>query len=352
MDVGGSGYDCVRDLKAVPAEDMRGFRAVLLFQRATVRRARNGSEFLVAELGDNSGSFSTTCFSDTPSFLFFREATEGTIVEVEGQCERYQGKFSPRITAIRELTEDEVAEGGFLSRLVEVAPEPADAMWAELLQFVEEIPHAGLRATTKQVLEDIGERFRTAPAAVSMHHAYRHGLLEHTLHMARACKALLPLYPEVDPSLAMAGTILHDTGKTVEYGGNLAVKKTRKGLLQGHVVLGYRLVRKAAIQCKLDEELVERLEHIVLSHQGELEWGAAVMAATPEAVFVSMVDNLDARMGMVQAALRRAGPQDEFSDYLPGLKASLCVRGLASAAPAAGSPTPDEAPAQAPTTEP
>jgi 3'-5' exoribonuclease len=159
-----------------------------------------------------------------------------------------------------------------------------------------------------------------------MHHAYRHGLLEHTTHMARACQALLPLYPEVNADLAMAGVLLHDTGKTIEYEGTLATKRSRRGLLQGHVVLGYQLVRKAGLKAKLDAELLERLEHIVLSHQGEPEWGAAVYAATPEAVFVSLVDNLDAKMGMVQRALRQAPAGEEFSERLPGLSSPLLTK--------------------------
>ena len=166
--------------------------------------------------------------------------------------------------------------------------------------------NAELRATVRNVVDEVGEAFRTAPAATMMHHAYRHGLLEHTVHMARRARALLPLYGDVDPDLAMAGILLHDSGKTIEYEGPLAARRGRRGILQGHVVLGYQLVRKAALKAKLDPERTERLEHIILSHQGKLEWGAAVMAATPEAVFVSMVDNLDAKMGMVQRALRNA----------------------------------------------
>jgi 3'-5' exoribonuclease len=158
-----------------------------------------------------------------------------------------------------------------------------------------------------------------------MHHAYRHGLLEHTVHMARAAKALLPLYAEADPDLTMAGILLHDTGKTIEYEGTLVTKRGRRGILQGHVVLGYQLVRKAALRAKLDPERTERLEHIILSHQGQLEWGAAAMAATPEAVLVSMIDNLDAKMGMVQRALRNAPAGEEFSEKLLGLDAPLLL---------------------------
>jgi 3'-5' exoribonuclease len=144
--------------------------------------------------------------------------------------------------------------------------------------------------------------------------------------MARAAQALLPLYPEVDADLALAGILLHDVGKTIEYEGAMATRRTRRGLLQGHVVLGYQLVRKGGLKARLDAERLERLEHIILSHQGEPEWGAAVYAATPEAVFVSMVDNLDARLGMVQRALRQTPAGEEFSERLPGLSSALLVR--------------------------
>jgi 3'-5' exoribonuclease len=215
-----------------------------------------------------------------------------------------------------------------LANLVETAPEDADVLWAEFQQHIASISHPELRATVQAVFDDIGEPFRTAPAAVAMHHAYRHGLLEHTTHMARAAKALLPLYPEVDADLAMAGVLVHDTGKVIEYQGDLVTSRSRKGILQGHVVLGYQLVRKAGIKSKLNSDLLERLEHIVLSHQGEPEWGAAVYAATPEAVFVSMIDNLDAKMGMVQRTLRQANEHDEFSERLMGLNTVLLTKPL------------------------
>ena len=91
-------------------------------------------------------------------------------------------------------------------------------------------------------------------------------------------------------------------------------------------MLGYQLVRKAGLKARLDADRLERLEHVILSHQGELEYGAAVLAATPEAVFVSMVDNLDARMGMVQRALCQAAAGEEFSEKLLGLNTALLTK--------------------------
>lgn len=314
----------VQEIKALPQASGRAFSAVLLLRKMTVKTASNGNPFLALEFGDRGGSFSSTVFGDHPQFDLLRQAGEGAVVRIEARTDFFQGRLSPKILQASVLPEEEItSSAGLLERLVEVSPENPEALWSELLGFIEAIPHGELRTTVKLVMDEIGDSFQVSSAAVAMHHAYRHGLLEHTVHMARACKALLPLYPEVDPSLAMAGILLHDTGKTIEYEGTLSTRRSRKGILQGHVVLGYQIARKAGLRAKLDSDRLERLEHIILSHQGEPEWGAAVYAATPEAVFVSMIDNLDARMGMVQRALRVAVPGEAFSERLPGLNTSL-----------------------------
>jgi 3'-5' exoribonuclease len=316
----------VRELKAFDNASGQPFSSLLVVRKLAPKTASNGNPFFSVDLGDRTGTFGCTVFSDGPAFEVLKNAGEGSVVRVEGKLDYYQGRLSPKLGRVTVLSEAELGAPGLLDHLVELAPENADALWTEFSGFIDEIIHPELRATTRTVFEEIGETFRWTPAAVSMHHAYRHGLLEHTVHMARACRALLPLYPEVDADLAMAGILLHDTGKTIEYEGTLATKRSRRGILQGHVVLGYQLVRKAGKKAKLSDDLLERLEHIVLSHQGEPEWGAAVYAATPEAVFVSMIDNLDAKMGMVQRALRQASEGDEFSERLPGLSSQLLTR--------------------------
>jgi 3'-5' exoribonuclease len=319
----------VRELKALDAASHgRPFASLLVIKKLAPKTASNGNPFFSLELGDRTGSFTCTVFNDSPVFEALKAAGEGAVVRIEGKVEFYQGRLSPRLGRAIALAEDELAAPGVLENLVEVAPEDHEQLWQEIQAFIDAIKHDELRMTVRGVFEDIGDTFRWSPAAVAMHHAYRHGLLEHTTHMARACRALLPLYPEVDADLAMAGILLHDTGKAIEYEGTLSTRRSRRGILQGHVVLGYQLARKAGIRAKLDSERLERLEHIILSHQGEPEWGAAVYAATPEAVFVSMIDNLDAKMGMVQRALRQSGEADEFSERLPGLCTQLLTRRL------------------------
>lgn len=313
----------VAELRAPERAPGEAFETIVVLRKCTERTARNGTPFLVVECGDRTGTFAANLFSDNAAADTFRTVAEGAVLRVLGRIESYQGRFSPRINEAHPISEDELVALGGIEALIETAPEPAEALRRRLDEIVAQITHDPLRRTVELALASVQDAFNTVPAAVAMHHAYRHGLLEHTVHAANACLALLPLYPEVTPDLAIAGVIVHDLGKALEYEGTLAPRKTRAGQLQGHVVLGYRIVRKAAITAKLEPDLLERLEHIILSHQGELEWGAAVMAATPEAVFVSMIDNLDAKMGMVQRALRSGAAEAEFSDYLPGLKCML-----------------------------
>jgi 3'-5' exoribonuclease len=290
-----------------------------------VKTAKNGNAFLSIELGDAGGSFTANAFGDSAVFAALENVAEGSIIRISGKTEYYNERFSPRLQAAEEVDAADEDAQSMLSQLVEVPPESEDELWAHIVEAIAAIEHPQLRETVQRVMDEMGEQFRTSTAAISMHHAYRHGLLEHTTHMVRAARALLPLYPQVDGDLAIAGIILHDVGKIEEYQGEFSAKISRIGTLQGHVVLGFRTARKAAIQSKLNADLTERLEHIILSHQGEKEWGAAAMAATPEAVFVSMVDNLDAKMGMVQRVLRNTPEDQEFSEYLGGLQTRVLV---------------------------
>lgn len=314
-----------KDLKALPIGQNVNFSGLFVLKKLTTRTARNGSPYMMVEAGDVTGSFGFNLFQDASAFQACKALAEGSIVHLEGESDYYQDRFSPKVYKLEGVSLEQAEALGLLNQLIEASLEEPTALWEELLGFVESLQHPQLKSTVQFVLREIEPSFRMSAAAISMHHAYRYGLLEHTVHMARVARALFPIYTEVYPDLALAGIILHDVGKVLEYETKLNIKKTRIGVLQGHVVLGYRLVRRGALQAKLSPKLTERLEHIILSHQGELEWGAAVMASTPEAVFVSMIDNLDAKMGVVQYALRQDRSAREFSDYSPSLKASILL---------------------------
>ncbi len=313
----------VGEIKQLDYSKGYSVEGVFVLKKKALKKAKNDSTYLSLEYGDRSGNFHCFCFGDNPLYSRIEAIDEGSPVFVRLTTGVYQGRFSPRLSETRPLTEDEFSNPDLSQKLVETCLENPDELWEELQKIVSKIQHEALRNTVELAVREVETEFRSTPAAVAMHHAYRHGLLEHTVHMGRAAIALLPLYTEVHPDLALAGIVLHDIGKVIEYEGELSVSKSKSGILQGHVVLGYRMVRKAGMLARLHPALLERLEHIILSHQGELEWGAATMAATPEAVFVSMIDNLDARMGMVQYELRHRSDDKTFSDFLPGLKTTL-----------------------------
>jgi 3'-5' exoribonuclease len=153
-------------------------------------------------------------------------------------------------------------------------------------------------------------QFKKAPAAKSMHHAYLGGLLEHTLSLMNLADRVCPLYPKINRDLVMTGLFLHDLGKTRELAYDKAFSYTDRGELVGHIVEGvlmlrdkaHALMREKGIRIPPDALMV--LEHIILSHHGVPEFGAAKIPSTPEAIMVSILDNLDAKTFMALAAAR------------------------------------------------
>jgi len=296
------------------------FESVVLLTSAQKKIAKNGSEFLVVDFKDNSASTTIMLFIDSAFYLMLKDSKAGDIFKISGKVDFYNEKFSPRIESVTKIDESEASN--YMNMLVEVSPNSPESMRKDLDAIIEEIPNETLRETVKLALSYAGENFYTSTAATKMHHAYVHGLLDHSLSMAKAAKNLLPFYPFVDKSLALAGCILHDIGKIEEYNQGLAFNKTRSGYLQGHTISGYRIIRKASIKSDLDADITERLEHIILSHHGELEWGAAVRPATPEAVFVSCLDYFDSRMGAICVSLKEE-TNDEFSEFNSALQVRL-----------------------------
>jgi 3'-5' exoribonuclease len=160
------------------------------------------------------------------------------------------------------------------------------------------------------------------PAGRSMHHAYQGGLLEHTVHMLRVATRIIDIYPSVRKDIALAGIVVHDLGKIREYEFNLTAERNQEGNFLGHVVLGLSILEEGTKLCPLSKEKLLQLQHIVASHMQKPEWGAASLPATPEAVFVSMVDNLDAKMAMTEKTYDQTTP-GTFGMYHKGLSTCL-----------------------------
>lgn len=321
-------YPSVQELKTLQVG--LPFKTFVLIRKINRKVSKNNTTFLQIEVGDAKDSFTFNCFEGSAPYLFFSKPLSRCpqVVEIKGQAELFMEKFSPKVQSVLEVS-DALYES-LVGELSERPDELVEDLKEELEQLIQQIQYEKLAATVRQTLQDLGTGFFESVAAVSMHHAYVHGLLEHSVHVARVVQKLLPLYAEVNADLALAGALLHDVGKVLEYrySANEGIDRTCVGRLQGHVVLGYRLVRSAALRQKLHPVWLERLEHIILSHQGEPEWGAAVYPATPEAVLVSLADNLDARMAMVHQQLKKAPNEQVFSDFIAGLQSRLLTQNV------------------------
>lgn len=296
------------------------FSGIFLLKAVNKKVAKNGRTYLFVEVGDRFGTFTFNIYDDSPIFSLLLNGSKEAFLRIDGLSEIYNDRFSPRIQSVRRIPAQEIHDNNLEKDLIAGPKEGVDDLRRELESYVKMIGHGGLRQTVQNALQEVDDKFWTHTAAISMHHAYRCGLLEHSVHVARAGIKLLPAYPFINADLAIAGMLLHDVGKTLEYEGETSFERTRAGLLQGHVVLGYRIVRKAAMKAGLDDDLLVQLEHIILSHQGLLEYGAAALPSTPEGVFVAMIDNLDAKLNMVERTLENTPDSQEFSDKIPGLE--------------------------------
>jgi 3'-5' exoribonuclease len=171
---------------------------------------------------------------------------------------------------------------------------------------------------------EIWARFREAPAAKVYHQAYRHGLLEHTVSVARAVSAAANFFPGIDRDVAVAGALLHDIGKTEAYNDDpLAIDLTDAGRLQGEIPLGYYRVRRQIEEIPgFDPSLAQAVLHIILSHHGSLEHGSPILPATREAVLVHMIDNLGGRLGSFDRLERELPDGESWSGFDRALSGS------------------------------
>jgi 3'-5' exoribonuclease len=199
--------------------------------------------------------------------------------------------------------------------LLASAPRPVDEMWAELQRVVGELGDPHLRALLERVTAAHEASLKIWPAARAVHHAYRGGLLEHILSMARAGRMLADLYG-ASPDLVVAGAVLHDIGKLQELDYGTTTTYTRDGNLIGHITLGAMLVHDACRDIRdFPDSLRSQVLHLIASHHGERELGSPVEPLSLEAFILAAVDELDARVNQIKRAIGGDESVGEFTSY-------------------------------------
>lgn len=274
-----------------PGDEVEGF---YILKTATPKVAANGKPFLTGAISDRTGAMELKVWDYTGPLS---AADEGTVVKVRGTVGEYRG--TPQFTAgrIRPAAEDDPVD---VSALVPTAPIDRRRVMEELRETVNTIADPDYRAVAEDMLTAHGNALEAIPAAKSVHHAFLGGLLMHTANMLRLADFLAGMYPEtVDRSLLLAGTLLHDMAKEQEFVFSqlgLATDYSVRGQLLGHLVMGAQETAAAAARLGVPEEKSVLLQHLILSHHGEPEFGAAVRPLCAEAELLSLIDAIDSRM--------------------------------------------------------
>ena len=288
--------------------------AFALLRGVQRRTRRTGEEFLALELQDRTGSIGGKIWDLEESMS---ELRNGDYVKVKARVEEYRGVLQLSIEKIRKVVESD-REHGFQETDCEIStPCDIDEMWAKLQTLVDqEISDALVKQLLKNVLARTEGRFKYYPAAQEIHHGYRGGFLEHVLSVTQNCAYFAGHYPEVDKNLLVAGGVLHDIGKLEELTPAPAVEYTIQGRLVGHIILGRDLVREEAAKIpNFSEETLLLIEHLILSHQGDYDWGSPKRPKILEALILHYLDDLDAKVNHLQGVLQAHRGPGLFTGY-------------------------------------
>lgn len=272
-----------------------------LLKSAASKQTANGKPFLSAVLADADGTIEAKVWDYSGPV---GAANEGSVVKIRGSVSEYRGALQITIDRLRLATDEDQVD---VSALVSVAPIDRDASYRELTRLVASIGDDDYRAVCEEMLRRHESALRTIPAAKSVHHSFLSGLLMHTLNMLRLADFLSAQYADtVDRSLLLAGTLLHDFAKEQEFSFSplgLVTDYSTSGQLLGHLVMGAQEVAAVCAQLDIAEEKSVLLQHLLLSHHGQPEFGAAVLPQCAEAELLSLIDQIDSRMEIYRTAL-------------------------------------------------
>ncbi|MDR2725879.1 MAG: HD domain-containing protein [Candidatus Adiutrix sp.] len=289
-----------------------GEAGALVLSRTQARSNRGGA-YLSLELGDRSGRLAAKVWDNAEDLAEIM--AEGSAVRFRGRLESYRG--APQLV-IREAWSLNAAELDWRDYL-KTADRPEAEMKADILRLAAAIEDTDFRRLTEAALAapEVADKFFLLPAAKHLHHAHLHGLLEHSLSVGRLAVLAAAHYGgRLNAGLLTAGALLHDLGKVWEFSPPPRVDYTTLGRLQGHAALGARFLRALADGWPgFPGEKMDLLEHLLLSHHGEPEFGAAVRPQILEALVLHHLDNLDAKVEAVDAFLNEGTDGEGWSPY-------------------------------------
>ncbi|HEY7306203.1 MAG TPA: HD domain-containing protein [Bryobacteraceae bacterium] len=286
-----------------------------------IRQKKTGEPYLTLHLADRTGEIEAKMWDNVVEVMHTFERDD--FVKVKGIAQLYQNRSQFTIHRLRRLEEHEVDFADFFP----CSERDPDEMWTELQSHIASLRNVHLRSLLEAVFSDerLTAMYRMAPAAKNIHHACRGGLLEHVLSLCALSRLTASHYKDIDVELLIAAAILHDIGKIEELSYSRSFGYSSDGQLLGHIVLGVRLLSDAFSKVPdFPPRLRTLLEHMIISHHGELEFGSPKVPSFPEALLFHHLDNLDSKMDAVRNAFKRDSHLDgEFTGWVASLERIL-----------------------------
>jgi 3'-5' exoribonuclease len=295
-----------------------------LVKEPILRSTSRGDLYIAMFLADKTGQLNGRIWQ--ASEQMYKALPKPGFVHIQGRSEVYQSSLQIVVNNISVIDASKVKIEEYLAR----TDKDVDKIFAEAKRIVGTIKNKQLKALVDEFLADeqLMKKFRSCPGGMSMHHDYIGGLLEHTWNMLRAASAILPLYPEVQADLVLAGIFIHDMGKTEELAYDTAFSYTDSGQLIGHITKTFVMMQRKAEALAgrgtpIDGAILDALGHIILSHHGEHEFGSPKLPATAEAFMVYYIDDLDAKMNQVTRLIEDEPGESNWTGWQKPLETKL-----------------------------
>ncbi|HRY12994.1 MAG TPA: HD domain-containing protein [Syntrophomonadaceae bacterium] len=300
----------VKELKAMsPGQQV--FGKYLLLARL-YRKTKDGKDMYNIKLGDSTGDIDGVVWENCQIIGDFQE---GAVLGLLGDIGSFNGKIQVTVKRVKVLDEDPVP----------YLPGPAISqakLRKGLIDYIDSIKDIYLHSLLKRIFTpEQMDSFCKSSAAKSIHHNYSGGLLEHTIEVVDLCVRALDVFPAMNRDLVVTGALLHDIGKILELDIKVVPQYTVQGRLIGHITLGVEMVSREIRELRAEGvgfpfELEWMLEHMILSHHGNLEFGSPVVPMFPEALLLHAMDNLGAKMFIFTSKREEPGGESElFTNY-------------------------------------
>lgn len=301
-------------MKSVYVSDLLPDQSITTFfvvHEKEIRAAREGKKYLRVELGDRTGTIEARMwsgFEDSAPTI-----SRDDFVKVQARVEMYRNRAQLILERLRRAEPTEVDFADFFAHTTA----NIDELWIRLRVHVSEVGNPWLRKLLDSVLDDpdIAERYKRAPAAKTMHHAYLGGLLEHVVSLCDLARNVAAHYPEADRDFLITGAVLHDVAKIYEMSYDRGIGYTTEGQLLGHIVMAVEMVgRKMDAIPEFPPELANLVKHLILSHHGKYEFGSPKLPMFREAVMLHYLDDLDSKMAAIRSILASENGEAEWTD--------------------------------------